>query len=845
MAKRKKGRHGKGGRVTPKGTRPGSFGPSDPPQNPDTQLQLPAGPGSWEPFRSVDADPEPEPDFDLLGLIRGAMDAEHPLELLWTASVMMDTVDSRNDDPFSSSKHKGEPPAIHGLVEGFADVGQPEIDVLLSIFGELTTDELLARRISQLLANRRPQDPDWLPSLGDSEIQGVVELRQVLGDECNILVGLRVGELEQTAVVFVDHNAGSLVRDAFFLTEPIDSVRALMDASSDPVEADQVAWIDLDPADGRARIAESIAIGAMTVPRVETETWPQCRPLLEWAIGLMPEGGRGYERPDWPEKRRAKLTERFFGSEIGAAFDDADRRGLLESLLWFGVDYGAGDPMRWSGQSVGILLTDWMPRKVVADVVYLSQLPDLLRAFVRFCHAECEIPEVLTADTFDAIDHFEPDYLELIGSPRPQGPAALIARMLGSDAGDDDAFLESFGIDLDALQRRELEERSGGAAALAVLTTDPLPDEPFDWSEVASDTTDRVTEVLDLIDAFAEANFGMEFRTASRRLLCVIASRAPQVFRRRGAASSAAAALAWVVARDNDLLSSAPGSMPAQDLVAAFGRTGSVSQRAGTMLKNASLASPSEQFHCPPEMLLSSTRLHLIGERDSPSRVGLLGSDRSAIPARRAPDASQRRPRRSSGRSGTDTVHQMKVTLEGIRPPVWRRLLVASDATLAELHQILQMSFGWEDAHLHDFEVDGVRFAPEEGFVDFGFDMGIETADEGSVTLAEVLDEGARGLYNYDFGDGWCHRIVVEAVEPPEPGAQYPQCAAGRRSGPPEDVGGPWGYGEFLAALDDPEHEEHEHHAEWIGGGWDPDAFDRDRLTLGLLQLPRSPRRPR
>lgn len=100
------------------------------------------------------------------------------------------------------------------------------------------------------------------------------------------------------------------------------------------------------------------------------------------------------------------------------------------------------------------------------------------------------------------------------GSTPPQGPAALIARMLSGDDGGDAALLQSLGIDLDAEYRRFLERRVGGAAALAALTDDPLPDEPFDWSGVAGDITDRVTEVLDLGDAFAEGSFGVEFRTA-------------------------------------------------------------------------------------------------------------------------------------------------------------------------------------------------------------------------------------------------------------------------------------------------------------------------------------------
>ena len=119
-----------------------------------------------------------------------------------------------------------------------------------------------------------------------------------------------------------------------------------------------VAFTDLDPADARARITEAIELGAITVPPLETDTWPACRPLVEWMVGLLPDGGTGYVRPEWPDEARQALAERFFASPFGAGLDDADRRGLLESLVWFGADYGPGDPLRWSPVAVEMLMAD-------------------------------------------------------------------------------------------------------------------------------------------------------------------------------------------------------------------------------------------------------------------------------------------------------------------------------------------------------------------------------------------------------------------------------------------------------------------------------------------------------
>jgi pRiA4b ORF-3-like protein len=164
---------------------------------------------------------------------------------------------------------------------------------------------------------------------------------------------------------------------------------------------------------------------------------------------------------------------------------------------------------------------------------------------------------------------------------------------------------------------------------------------------------------------------------------------------------------------------------------------------------------------------------------------------------------------------------QLKIALAGVRPPVWRRVLVPGEITLAGLHGIVQVAMGWTDTHLHEFEIGDARYgAPDP---DWGRD---DVQDEARAKLFRLAAAGSRFRYTYDFGDDWRHDITVEKVLAPQPGARYPTCSAGRRACPPEDVGGPWGYPEFLAALDDPKHPDHNHWAEWIGGSFDPDRFD-------------------
>ena len=176
------------------------------------------------------------------------------------------------------------------------------------------------------------------------------------------------------------------------------------------------------------------------------------------------------------------------------------------------------------------------------------------------------------------------------------------------------------------------------------------------------------------------------------------------------------------------------------------------------------------------------------------------------------------------------TVHQLKITIANIRPPVWRRVLVPSSASLGRLHIVIQELFGWWNCHLHEFQIDGTRFG-----IDDGEGWGEPALDEDRAKLIQVAPKGAKFLYLYDFGDDWEHRVVVEDVLAAEPKTTYPRCVAGRRAGPPEDVGGPWGYERYLEVIADPEHEEHESMIEWAGEGFDANAFDlaqiNDRLT--------------
>lgn len=174
--------------------------------------------------------------------------------------------------------------------------------------------------------------------------------------------------------------------------------------------------------------------------------------------------------------------------------------------------------------------------------------------------------------------------------------------------------------------------------------------------------------------------------------------------------------------------------------------------------------------------------------------------------------------------------YQLKVALKGAKPPIWRRFLVDSAMTLAEFHDVLQIVMGWSDSHLHQFTAYGVAY----GIPDPEFDLeGVH--DERKVKLAQILGhEKDAMVYEYDFGDGWTHKITLEKILPFDAAVPLPACIKAKGACPPEDVGGLWGYYALLESLKDPQHPEYEENREWLGEDFDPDAFDLDEVNAQL-----------
>ena len=182
-----------------------------------------------------------------------------------------------------------------------------------------------------------------------------------------------------------------------------------------------------------------------------------------------------------------------------------------------------------------------------------------------------------------------------------------------------------------------------------------------------------------------------------------------------------------------------------------------------------------------------------------------------------------------------DTAYSLKITMDGIKPRIWRTFCVPGEITLDRLHDVIQIVMGWRDCHLHCFHIAGQRYTEKPE------DQAIDGLEESGFRLCDLIPRAKTKFeYEYDFGDDWRHTLVVDDIQRvPDKHHACVACFDGKRSCPPEDVGGVSRYEEFLAAIRNPKHEEHDRYLEWVGGTFDPEHFDIRAISLELLKYTR------
>jgi hypothetical protein len=171
-------------------------------------------------------------------------------------------------------------------------------------------------------------------------------------------------------------------------------------------------------------------------------------------------------------------------------------------------------------------------------------------------------------------------------------------------------------------------------------------------------------------------------------------------------------------------------------------------------------------------------------------------------------------------------IHQIKITLQGSKPPIWRRVLVPSNYTLAQLHEIIQISMGWDNYHLYSFEISGKQYENEE------IDNSLSAE---KFTITKTLKKKSKALYVYDFGDNWDHKIEVEDILK-ESDFNLPFCIKAVGKCPHEDSGGMWGYYQKLEILSNPKHPDYKELKDWMGDEYNKEISLED-INLDLLNI--------
>ena len=176
-------------------------------------------------------------------------------------------------------------------------------------------------------------------------------------------------------------------------------------------------------------------------------------------------------------------------------------------------------------------------------------------------------------------------------------------------------------------------------------------------------------------------------------------------------------------------------------------------------------------------------------------------------------------------------IYQLKITLQDSRPQITRKFLVPSTMTLDDLHTVIQIVMGWYDCHMHQFVINGEFYCPVNEDYDW------ESKDESQYKVSHVLKQAKDEIvYEYDFGDGWLHDVVLEKILPYDNSVTLPICILGKRACPPENCGGVWGYKDILKIASNPKHPEYEDMMEWLPEGFDPEHFDLEETNEVLYE---------
>jgi hypothetical protein len=314
-----------------------------------------------------------------------------------------------------------------------------------------------ARSAADRLAGRGVSEPPWAAQLGHAEpVASELMYEEAFDDGVSVLIEFAPPDGERhTLGIYIDHNLGGLVKDAF-LAGPLDGVRSKL--SSRAHNGVGLVLRKLDPAEARARIEAGLYMLDHTYdPPVDGDVWA-LRGLIDGRVRRLPNG---FELPDDHEEmsveERERLLAEFLVSPEGQHWrGDADAQDVVETAIWFGADYNHGGPLRWSVVVVEIFMTSWLPRKVTREPVFFERVTAVLPDWVRYAGRLRGVPAEALSEASQAVEQLQDEMLEAVNDPDAWGPAktfAVAAQAAGVDLTDPDAlnaFVEKYNEDLAA-----------------------------------------------------------------------------------------------------------------------------------------------------------------------------------------------------------------------------------------------------------------------------------------------------------------------------------------------------------------------------------------------------------
>ena len=335
--------------------------------------------------------------------VGAALEAGHPIDIVMLASSLIAGLDPDVRAPDDEATDRLPQP--EEFVRMFLDSSDPRLHVLAWTVARLLPDSRLHHAVDAALDPGMV--PAWLLPLADAEVVAAWQTTDPLRDSTDIVVSLRVGETDLTVIGLVDFNSDGALKDGFVVPAPLTAVQEALSASG---ETGMEAW-DLAPADARTWLVDAIAVGRTAEPPFESDSWPQARPLVEWALRLCPPGGQGRVRREWSPADIEEVVAEFAAAPEGAVVaDPAERAVLVDALHGLARDTSA-DPQLISAVRIELGLGFLWPTTLHHDLDTLLGLPDLLGPYVRWAHGRRGIPADDTEQALAAIAHFRAAYV--------------------------------------------------------------------------------------------------------------------------------------------------------------------------------------------------------------------------------------------------------------------------------------------------------------------------------------------------------------------------------------------------------------------------------------------------